>query len=247
MANTTITKILCRRGPEADRNDITPTMGEPIWTTDTHRFYVGDGETLGARPVVDIDPRYFEYKEQGPADTSPAQIPSTGSTKHNVISMASQQTGDFKTTGRIISFNSNDACGTTSVTDGTYSLANGGAIHSAGGISCEGSVHAGKDVVSFCTSDIKFKDNVINIDNPLNKIKHINGVTFDWNDQQQIYTGPDTGLIAQEVEDLKLPGLCITREDGSKAVKYERVIPLLVECIKELTEKVERLESRDES
>lgn len=247
MANTTITKILCRRGPEADRNDITPTMGEPIWTTDTHRFYVGDGETLGARPVVDIDPRYLEFKEQGPTDSQPGQIPSTGSTKHNVISFASQMTGDFRTVGRVISFSSEDACGTSSATDGVYTLTSGAAIHSAGGISCEGSLHAGKDVVSFCTSDIKFKENVTNIDNPLDKVKCINGVTFDWNDQQQTYTGADTGLIAQEVEQLNLPGLCVNREDGTKAVKYERVIPLLVECIKELTEKVERLESRDES
>ena len=60
MANTTITKILLRRGPEADRLDITPTMGEPVFTTDTHRLYVGDGETSGGRPVLDIDTRYFE-------------------------------------------------------------------------------------------------------------------------------------------------------------------------------------------
>jgi hypothetical protein len=222
-------------------------MGEPIWTTDTHRFYVGDGETLGARPVVDVDPRYLEFKEQGPADGQPGQIPSTGSTKHNLISFASQITGDISSLGRLISYSDEDACGITTEADGVYTLINGGAIHSAGGISCEGSLHAGKDVVSFCTSDIKFKENVNNIDNPLDKIKRINGVTFDWNDQQQTYTGADTGLIAQEVEELKLPGLCVTREDGSKAVKYERVIPLLVECIKELNEKIERLETRDES
>lgn len=247
MANTTITKILCRRGPEADRNDITPTMGEPIWTTDTHRFYVGDGETLGARPVVDIDPRYFEYKEQGPTDNEPVQIPSSGSTKHNVISFSSQIAGDLRTQGRVVSFSNEDACGTTSVTDGVYTLNAGAAIHSAGGISCEGNLHAGKDVISFCTSDIKFKENVNNIDNPLDKIKNINGVTFEWNDQQSTYIGEDTGLIAQEVDSLNLPGVCVTREDGSMAVKYERVIPLLVECIKELSDKVERLESRDES
>ena len=234
MANTTITKILCRRGPEADRNDITPTMGEPIWTTDTHRFYVGDGETLGARPVVDVDPRYFEYKEQGPTDATPVAIPGSGSTKHNVISMASELAGDIKTSGRLISTNAADGC-------------DAGAIHADGGISCGGNVNAGKDVISFCTSDIRFKDDVKNIDNPLDKIKGINGVTFEWNEQQDTYTGSDTGLIAQEVESLKLPGVCTTREDGSKAIKYERVVPLLVECIKELTAKVERLESRDES
>ena len=47
MANTTITKILLRRGPEIDRESIIPTMGEPLFTTDTHRLYIGDGETDG--------------------------------------------------------------------------------------------------------------------------------------------------------------------------------------------------------
>ena len=234
MANTTITKILCRRGPEADRNDITPTMGEPIWTTDTHRFYVGDGETQGARPVVDIDPRYFEYKEQGPADDTPSQIPETGSTKHNVLSFSSNFSGDIETTGRVISHNTADGCGV-------------GAVHADGGISCGGNLNAGKDVISFCTSDIKFKEDVKNIDNPLELIKNINGVTFKWNNKQDTHRGDDTGLIAQEVESLNLPGVCTTRSDGTLAIKYERVVPLLVECIKELNEKIERLEKRDES
>lgn len=235
MANTTITKILCRRGPEADRNDITPTMGEPIWTTDTHRFYVGDGETQGARSVVDLDTRYFEYKEVGPAEgEEPQSIPATGSTKHNVLSFASELTGDIITSGRIVSNNTANGCGA-------------GAIHAAGGISCGGDLNAGADVISFCTSDIKFKDNVNNIDNPLELISNINGVTFDWNNKQDTHRGTDTGLIAQEVEKLNLPGVCTTRADGTMAIKYERVVPLLVECIKELNEKIERLEKRDES
>ena len=50
-----------------------------------------------------------------------------------------------------------------------------------------------------------------------------------------------THLLAQEVEEV-LPEVTITREDGYKAVRYEKLVPLLIEAIKELSEKVERLE-----
>ena len=52
----------------------------------------------------------------------------------------------------------------------------------------------------------------------------------------------DTGILAQEVEALGLPGLTTTRGDGVKAVRYDRLIPVLIEAIKELKSKVEDLQ-----
>ena len=40
-----------RRGTDAQRTTITPAVGEPIWTTNTNRLYVGDGTTVGGVPV----------------------------------------------------------------------------------------------------------------------------------------------------------------------------------------------------
>ena len=51
-------------------------------------------------------------------------------------------------------------------------------------------------------------------------------------------------MIAQEVESLGLPGLVTTRDNGYLAVDYHKVVPLLVEAIKELSDKVEKLEQR---
>ena len=51
----------------------------------------------------------------------------------------------------------------------------------------------------------------------------------------------DTGVIAQEVEALGLPNITTTRPDGTKAVRYERLIPVLIEAIKELKSEVEDL------
>ena len=52
----------------------------------------------------------------------------------------------------------------------------------------------------------------------------------------------DTGVIAQEVEALGLLGITTTRDDGTKAVRYERLIPVLIQAVKELSAKVTALE-----
>ena len=238
MANTTITKILVRRGPEVDRENIIPTMGEPIFTTDTHRFYIGDGEVSGGQPVVDIDPSYFIYKRVDPNDNQIKDLPpGSNGVDHHVISINPNQTGDIKTSGRIITTNNGTGC--------SADYNNGAAlIVENGGLYCNGNINCNADVVSFCTSDVKFKDNIRVIDNPLELIDRVSGVTYEWNDKQDTYTGPDTGLIAQELENLGLPGIVTDREDGTKAVKYERVIPLLIECVKQLSKHISGLEDQ---
>lgn len=54
---TNICKIKFRRGVEKDRKNITPEEGEPIFTTDSHRLCIGDGETQGGVPITKT---YFE-------------------------------------------------------------------------------------------------------------------------------------------------------------------------------------------
>ena len=54
MAKTTITKILMRRGSDHDRKPTVLDEGEPGWTTDTCRMYVGDGRRDGGVPIVNI-------------------------------------------------------------------------------------------------------------------------------------------------------------------------------------------------
>lgn len=117
-----------------------------------------------------------------------------------------------------------------------------GAVTIAGGVGISGSINVGGDVTAYATSDRTLKTNVVNITNPLAKVNAINGVTFEWNELSD-KQGADVGLIAQEVEQV-LPEIVTTREDGTKALRYEKVVPLLVEAIKELQRKVERLENK---
>ena len=55
------------------------------------------------------------------------------------------------------------------------------------------------------------------------------------------FKGDDTGVIAQEIESLGLPGVTETRDDGTKAVRYEKLVPVLIQAIKELSAKVDAL------
>ena len=102
-------------------------------------------------------------------------------------------------------------------------------------------IRASGDIIAFNSSDERLKDNVEPIKFPLDKLGKIGGYTFDWNDKQQIYHGHDVGVLAQEIEEV-LPEAVKDRGSGYKGVQYDKIIPLLIEGIKELKEKVKHIE-----
>ena len=105
-------------------------------------------------------------------------------------------------------------------------------------------VSATGDIIAFASSDRRLKDNILPIENPLQKINSIGGYSFDWNvEKQHIYSGKDYGVIAQEIEEI-LPELVDTRENGYKAVKYDKLVSLLIEGIKELSSEVHELKQQ---
>jgi hypothetical protein len=113
------------------------------------------------------------------------------------------------------------------------------------GIDVTGTLNATSDVVAFYSSDERLKDNIKYIGKPLEKIEKIGGYTYDWNDKQDIYEvgSKDVGVIAQEIEEV-LPELVVTRDNGFKAVKYEKIVPLLIESIKELKKEVDDIKKK---
>lgn len=106
----------------------------------------------------------------------------------------------------------------------------------------DGQIETNGDITAFSTSDERLKDNITPIDDPLNKVLSISGNTFDWNDKSD-KEGADVGVIAQEILKV-LPEAVTTRDNGYLAVRYEKLIPLLIESIKELSSKVEDLEQK---
>ena len=98
-------------------------------------------------------------------------------------------------------------------------------------------------------SDETLKENLVAIPNALTKVGLMTGYTYDWKaakyndtDHLTVVGESDTGVIAQQVAALGLPGITTTREDGTMAVRYERLVPLLIEAIKELEARVKTLE-----
>jgi|TARA_B100000073_G_C23658593_1_gene543567 hypothetical protein len=108
-----------------------------------------------------------------------------------------------------------------------------------------GQIASTDNITAYYSSDIKLKDNLRPIENALYKVNQISGYEFDWNEHShkiQQEKGHDVGLVAQEVEKV-LPEVIQIRSDGIKAIAYDKVVPLLVESIKELTRRVEELEN----
>jgi hypothetical protein len=110
------------------------------------------------------------------------------------------------------------------------------------GCDIDGELTVSGDITAFFTSDERLKDNITRIEDPLAKVLSISGNTYDWNENSG-KSGNDVGLIAQELREV-LPEAVVERDNGYLAVDYHKVIPLLVESIKELSAKVDALEHR---
>lgn len=113
-----------------------------------------------------------------------------------------------------------------------------------------GRIDASNDIVAYSTSDCRLKKYVKPIKNALDKIDQIRGVEFDWKVtdekmEQEVHSfeGHDVGVLAQEIEAV-LPEVVTTRDSGYKAVRYEKIVPLLIQGIKELKDEVEILKSK---
>ena len=111
-----------------------------------------------------------------------------------------------------------------------------------------GSISATGDITAFNTSDERLKENIVTIANPIEKIKQVKGVEFTWKpgfEKIHMYgTGSDIGVIAQDVQKV-LPQI-VSENIFNKylGVQYDKLTPLLVESIKELSKKIEELENK---
>ena len=99
---------------------------------------------------------------------------------------------------------------------------------------------AGNITAYYNSSDLALKDNIEVIPNALEKVMSLDGINWTYkNDGRKM-----TGLIAQQLQKV-LPNAVyeanVMDEDGHLAIRYGNVVGLLVESIKELSEKVKKL------
>jgi hypothetical protein len=111
-----------------------------------------------------------------------------------------------------------------------------------------GNVVALGNMTAFGTpSDIRFKYNIQPLVGALDVITQLEGVRFNWNVDTPSYTftglDEDIGFIAQQVQHV-LPNLVREGLDGYLGLRERAIVPLLVEAIKELSAKVDRLQKQ---
>jgi len=115
-------------------------------------------------------------------------------------------------------------------------LDNGGNIVSSANITAYGS-----------PSDARKKNNIEPLQGALNIVKQLRGVTFNWNDNtdeaQYTKLKEDIGFIAQEVREI-VPTIVREDTEGYLSIRDRALIPILVEAIKELNAKIDKLEGK---
>jgi len=159
--------------------------------------------------------------------------------------LAGYATENYVTTrGYITSYSETDTLATVTArgTSTNQSL-------STGSLTVTGSITATGEITAYYSSDERLKENVAVIQNPLEKLLSIRGVNFDWTEDYINSRGgedgyfvrkQDIGVIAQEIEKV-LPEVVAKKDDGYKAVRYEKIVPLLIEAIKEQQSQIEEL------
>lgn len=117
-----------------------------------------------------------------------------------------------------------------------------GSASISGTLTVTGFIKSAADITAYYTSDARLKTNIQKIDNALAKTASLDGITFAWN---ELAEGKDAaerepGVLAQQVQGV-LPEAVVERENGYLAVRYEKLVPLLIEAIKELKAEVDAL------
>jgi hypothetical protein len=146
--------------------------------------------------------------------------------------------------GNLLTINNNadnrvlTATGSATSIDGETGLTYNGTT-----LAVTGAITATGDITAYSSSDERLKDNIKVIKDALDKVSNIRGVEFDWNEKaHEVNKGHDLGVIAQEIIKV-LPDAVKEREDGYYGVRYDRIIPLLVEAIKDLKKEIEEIKN----
>jgi hypothetical protein len=148
--------------------------------------------------------------------------------------VANSTTASFATTASTVNFNG----GLTTGSDVQFdSLGVGVAATGA-----TGEIVATGDITAYYSSDERLKDNITPLSNALDKINQIGGYEFDWNSDSS-HSGHDVGVIAQEIEKV-LPEVVVDRDTGYKAVRYDKIVALLIQAVKEQQLQIDELKSK---
>ena len=169
--------------------------------------------------MVDFDTKTIYANNLSNYDATPLQV---------LTDLNLSNTNLYQNSNLVILPTTSNTTGNTSITDGTNT-----AYVSTGGLFVNGAVTA----TNFVTpSDERLKMKIDTLENSEWAIGRLRGVRFEWRD-----TGArDIGFIAQEVTQV-IPE-AVVAHDGELYVSYDKVVPVLVETVKTLMKRIDRLE-----
>ncbi len=232
------TQVQFRRGSKAQNDSFSGAAGEIVVNNTNQSIRIHDGTTQGGFELAKVD----LTNVSGATNLSLSGITTTnslsiGSTQ--VISSARQLQNivslDATTTATIESAIAAAPNDFTSLNISGLSTFSGITTHTTSLFGTQASFSGVVTATDFnSTSDINLKDNIQTIVNPLDKIIKLNGVTFNWKENQK----PSIGVIAQELQEI-LPEL--VSQGDIKSVNYNGLIGVLIEAVKEQQKQIEEL------
>jgi len=193
---------------------------------------------------------YQYFESSSTIITSGSNVFGNDATDTQQITGSIFNTGSFNVSGSSMLSGSLSITGSTNVI-GAVSASTTGRFSSLGintapsGVA--GAILATNDVVAFASSDERLKENLEPIGSAVEKVEQMTGYTYNWIPMEDIHVYgdmKDIGVIAQEVEKV-LPELVSDRENGYKAVKYEKLTAVLIQAVKELSNRVKTLEGNN--
>lgn len=92
-----------------------------------------------------------------------------------------------------------------------------------------------------CSSDIRLKDNIREIEDPLTKILSLRGVEFEWNEKSRSPGQKAIGVIAQDVEKVFPTAVVEDPATGFKKVDYAVLVAPIIQAFKSLVEKTNEI------
>jgi hypothetical protein len=230
LADSDSSNWVALRGPATVSSNITYTLPGSGVTADYFLRTDGSGNLSWALAAVSVTNQTADAATYYPAITT--------ATTGNVTSVAVSSTKLTyqPSTGRLSSTELRATANTASSSTTTGALVVTGGVGIAGATFCN--ALTATSITE--TSSIVFKENVAPIENALNSILKLNGVTYNRIDTQE----HEAGLIAEWVNEV-IPELVTKDADGNAVgIKYSKLSAYLIECIKSLKQEIDSLKGR---
>jgi len=240
--------------PVVSSGGVDPIISMPAATTTTHGYMTNADKSK----LDGVQTSANNYTH--PAGDGNLHVPATGTTNAGKVLTAGATAGSVSWTtpsGAVSSVNgqTGDVVISASTLTGltttdSVQFKSLGVNTPASGVA--GEIRATDNITAYYSSDLALKENITPLDHALDKIATLTGCAFDWTKAYIDAHGGedgffirkrDVGLIAQDVEAV-LPEIVATKSDGYKAIKYDRVVALLVQGINELSAQVQALKAK---